>query len=104
MLMDSQLHATESSGIMGKRRFDWVFLGALGIAIAYLLLMFAMIKIFADFHPIKPNYSDIRLYTDPYFKAQTVQQRHYRKAAKLNQYGVQKWVTKHSSRKPQRTP
>ena len=89
--------------MMGKQR-DWIFLGALGIAVAYLLLMFAMIKIFDDFHPIKPNYSDIRLYTNPNFKAKTVQQRHYRKAAKLNQYGVQKWVTKHSSRKPQRTP
>ena len=87
---------------MERKRLDWIFLGALGIAVAYLLLMFAMIKIFADFHPIKPNHSDIRLYTNPGFKAQVVQQRHYRKAAKLNQHGIEQWVTRHNARKPQR--
>jgi len=101
--MDSQLHVAESSGIMGKRRFDWVFLGALGIAIAYILLMVAMVKIFADFKPIKPNYSDIRLYVNQDFKAQAVQKRHYQRAAKLNKHGVEQWVIRHNARKPQRS-
>ena len=88
---------------MPKKRIDLVFFGALAIAAAYLLLMFAMIKIFADFKPIKPNYSDIRLYINQNFKAQIVQQRHYHKAAKLNKVTIEQWIIRQNARKPQRT-
>ena len=80
-----------------KKRFDWIFILCIGVTIAYLLLMFAMIKIFADYKVINPTqkyYYNVRLYTNPHYKAKVVQQRHYWKLAKYNQIGIGMWIKK----------
>ena len=99
--MDSKLHAAESGVMMRNKRFDLVFFGGLFvILVAYLVLMLFLAWMFADYKPIKPNYSDIRLYTNQDFKAQVVQQRHFQRAAKLNQVTIQQWIIRHNARKP----